>query len=83
MCLLSALAAILAPTKLPPFTLPFNIATCIVFICLRGRGLVGVPPDEAAGTPDGDTEVEWDQVNRRLQGRDCYFFLYLLLLFFS
>ncbi|XP_069982422.1 urea transporter 1 [Penaeus vannamei] len=61
-CLLSGLAAILAPTKLPPFTLPFNIATCIVFICLRGRGLVGVPPDEAAGTPDGDAEVEWDQV---------------------
>ncbi|XP_047476975.1 uncharacterized protein LOC125030728 [Penaeus chinensis] len=60
-CLLSALAAILAPTKLPPFTLPFNIATCIVFICLRGRGLVGAPPDEAAGTPDGDG-IEWDQV---------------------
>ncbi|XP_037782272.1 urea transporter 1-like [Penaeus monodon] len=61
-CLFSALAAILAPTKLPPFTLPFNIATCVVFICLRGRGLVGAPPDEAAGTPDGDGEVEWDQV---------------------
>ncbi|XP_042869206.1 urea transporter 1-like [Penaeus japonicus] len=61
-CLLSALGAILAPTKLPPFTLPFNIAACIAFVCLRGRGLVGVPPDEALGTPDGDEGVLWDQV---------------------
>ncbi|XP_042869194.1 urea transporter 2-like [Penaeus japonicus] len=59
-CLLSALAAILAPTKLPPFTLPFNIATCIVFVCLRSHGLVGVAPEATQEvTEDG---IQWGQV---------------------
>ncbi|XP_063610234.1 urea transporter 2-like [Penaeus indicus] len=61
-CLLSALAAILAPTKLPPFTLPFNIATCIVFICLRSHGLVGVTPEATAQKVAEEESIQWGQV---------------------
>lgn len=60
-CIGSGLGSILSPFKLPYFTLPFNIATSIAFMCMRAHGLAGLP-EEASGQVDVSEAVQWAQV---------------------
>ncbi|XP_037782273.1 urea transporter 2-like isoform X1 [Penaeus monodon] len=62
-CIGSGLGSILSPFKLPYFTLPFNIATSIAFMCMRAHGLAGLP-EEASGQVDVSEAVQWAQVFR-------------------
>ncbi|XP_042856170.1 urea transporter 2-like [Penaeus japonicus] len=62
-CIGSGLGTILSHFKLPCFTLPFNIATSIAFICMRAHGLTGLPA-EASLQVDDSEDIQWSQMFR-------------------
>ncbi|KAK4288504.1 hypothetical protein Pmani_038463 [Petrolisthes manimaculis] len=64
----AGLGNLLGLHKIPAYTLPFNVATSITFLCMRAAGYALPAPEAATASNDtsllqGDEEeVEWDRV---------------------
>lgn len=70
MIIFAGLGSLLGTHKIPAYTLPFNLATSVTFLCLQGAGYAR--PEPLAETTLNDTslylqveeeEVEWDRVS--------------------
>ncbi|XP_066983596.1 urea transporter 1-like isoform X1 [Macrobrachium rosenbergii] len=76
-CVSIGLGALLSKHNLPGYTLPFNISTSIIFLCLRAKGYAEEPIQNAVAVINNVTEqvnvtsgaetpvsatIQWDQV---------------------
>lgn len=70
LCVSGGLGRILAVHHIPAYTLPFNVAASLTFVCLRASGYAAddhsspsiPPPTAASDVEDQSLDVQWSQV---------------------